>query len=726
MPEKIHRNSLKPGHKLNWYEIRKILGQGGFGITYLAHDLNLDKSVAIKEYLPIELAVREGDHSVHPVSEDHGRQYKWGLDRFIEEARTLSRFEHPNIVRVFAVFEENNTGYMVMAYEDGQSLQQLLAGRKTLEESALIKILFPILGGLELVHAAGFIHRDIKPDNIFVRHDGSPVLLDFGSARQALGAQTKTLTSLVTPGYAPFEQYYSKSDEQGPWTDIYGLGATLYRAVSGVAPMDAVDRSKSIVDGDKDYYVTALEIGKGRYSERFLNAVDHALRFKKQERPQSIGEWRTEFGVKGDLDQIRATQQMDERPTEPATRPSRPRKPRWRAASIVALVLLLLSIVVAFNRDAVHQIALNLAPAPPGPTEAEIAAAKERIALMRERARNESERQQREQRISSLLAQGETAFNAGQLLEPSNDNALAHYLELLEIVPKHPEAESGIQRIFDHYVVRADTLVKQQRYDEAERELVRADVVRPGSKEVTLIRLAIEETRTEAKRQAEIEKQRVAAEQKRLEEERKLALAKQQEEERQRLAALERKRLAEEKKRFEDEKRRLEEERRQTERARLAELERQREAKDAQRKAEAEKQAKYTRLISEAERAMNGGNHALARDKYEQVLILIENDETALAGLRFIDELQNVCKQVVGSWHWFHGGETNIHADGTIDGTWAIFSNTGTWECTEPAARKITLRWKAGGWVDSLVLSSDGRSLKGKNQHGTAVSGTRK
>lgn len=213
---KTHRNSLKPGYKLQWYEIKEILGQGGFGITYLAHDTNLDTEVAIKEYLPTELAVRDDNASVHPVSEAQQSDYSWGLERFISEARTLNRFNHPNIVRVLAVFEENNTGYLVMPYEQGESLQAILKRNKTLPESELLEILLPVIDGLEEVHAAGFIHRDIKPDNIFVRTNGSPVLLDFGSARQALGEVTRTLTSFVSPGYAPYEQYYSKSDQQGP------------------------------------------------------------------------------------------------------------------------------------------------------------------------------------------------------------------------------------------------------------------------------------------------------------------------------------------------------------------------------------------------------------------------------------------------------------------------------------------------------------------------------
>ena len=303
MADKIHRNSLKIGHQLHWYRVETILGQGGFGITYLAHDLNLDQKVAIKEYLPIELAVREQDCSVHPVSEDRGEKFTWGMDRFISEARTLNKFKHPNIVRVLNVFEANNTAYMVMEYEHGESLQAILTQRKTMEEAELINILIPILGGLQKVHESGFIHRDIKPANIFIRKDDSPVLLDFGSARQALGVAAQTLTSLVSPGYAPFEQYYSKSDQQGPWTDIYGLGATLYRAVAGVPPMDAVDRSRTILKGGRDTFVPAAEFGRGRYSDRFLLAIDHALQFKEEDRPQSIQEWQREFSVAGAAEQ---------------------------------------------------------------------------------------------------------------------------------------------------------------------------------------------------------------------------------------------------------------------------------------------------------------------------------------------------------------------------------------------------------------------------------------
>lgn len=291
------RNSLQPGHKLHWYQMEKVLGQGGFGITYLAYDTNLDQHVAIKEYLPMELAVREGDFSVYPASQAQDSRYRWGLDRFLAEARTLARFKHPAIVRVLSVFEENNTAYMVMEYQQGESLQHVLDVRGTLPEHELIALVVPLMDGLDVIHAQGFIHRDIKPSNIYIRTDGHPVLLDFGSARQALGEETQTLTSVVSPGYAPFEQYYSKSDRQGPWTDIYGLGATLYRCISGLQPMAAIDRSEAILKAERDVFVPASEIGAGKFSAGFLNAIDVALAFNEKKRPQTVSEWRPVFEI---------------------------------------------------------------------------------------------------------------------------------------------------------------------------------------------------------------------------------------------------------------------------------------------------------------------------------------------------------------------------------------------------------------------------------------------
>ena len=289
---KKHLNSLQPGHELLWYEIREIIGQGGFGITYLANDKNLDHEVAIKEYMPVDLATRNSDNEVQALSPEHEERYAWGLERFRDEAKTLGQFKHPNIVQVRNVFQANNTAYMVMDYELGESLQEILSRRKILNEEDIQQVIYPIIDGMKLVHAHGFIHRDIKPANIFIRVDGDPVLLDFGSARQAVEESRNVMTSIFSKGYAPIEQYDTEEDQQGPWTDIYAFGATMYRAIAGIPPIDAINRSTSISMAGRDTYVSAVEIGEDRYSRELLLAVDHAMQFRRQDRPQTVSEWR--------------------------------------------------------------------------------------------------------------------------------------------------------------------------------------------------------------------------------------------------------------------------------------------------------------------------------------------------------------------------------------------------------------------------------------------------
>jgi TPR repeat protein len=290
-----HLTALKPGFQLHWYEIQEILGQGGFGITYLALDKNLDHEVAIKEYMPADLAVRTEATALQPASKGHEERFHWGLRNFIEEARTLGQFKHPNIVRVRNVFEANNTAYMVMDYELGETLQEILSRRKILDEADIKTVIYPIIDGMKMIHAHGFIHRDIKPANIFIRVDGEPVLLDFGSARQALVENSGNITSIISKGYAPIEQYIGEDEKQGPWTDIYALGATIYRMISGIPPCDAINRSSAISMTSRDAYVTASEIGAGRYTKELLEAIDYALQFNQQDRPQSISEWQASF-----------------------------------------------------------------------------------------------------------------------------------------------------------------------------------------------------------------------------------------------------------------------------------------------------------------------------------------------------------------------------------------------------------------------------------------------
>jgi serine/threonine protein kinase len=272
------------------YRIKCVLGAGGFGITYLADEMALARLVTIKEYFPAEFAARSTTSQASPRSHDCAEDYKWGLERFIEEAQTLARFVHPNIVRVYRYFRANNTGYMVLHFEEGGSFKAWLRGLKRApRQPELDRILTPLLEALEMVHAGDFLHRDIAPDNIIIRKDGSPVLIDFGSARGEIATHSKTVSALVKPGYSPCEQYATDGRRQGPWTDIYALGATLYHAVSGKRPPDAPSRMVA------DEYVPARGAALSSYRLGFLAAIDKALRLEVGERPQSIGEWREQL-----------------------------------------------------------------------------------------------------------------------------------------------------------------------------------------------------------------------------------------------------------------------------------------------------------------------------------------------------------------------------------------------------------------------------------------------
>jgi len=291
-----HAHALPRGYEIEGYRIEGTLGTGGFGITYLAREVSLDRRVAIKEYLPAQVATRDSKrHSVRPVGPDDTEIFEWGLERFRGEALTLVSFRHANIVAVLRFFEANNTAYMVMDYEEGSSLGEILDDAGTLPEHEIEEILEPLLDGLDRVHRVGFLHRDIKPENIYVRADGSPVLLDFGAARLATGQHGKHLTGLVTVGYAPPEQYDSGTP-QGPWTDIYSFGATLYHAATGVVPVESTARVGALARRQPD---PLTPIGKaarrGGYSEPVLHAIEWALEVIADDRPQSVDEWREAF-----------------------------------------------------------------------------------------------------------------------------------------------------------------------------------------------------------------------------------------------------------------------------------------------------------------------------------------------------------------------------------------------------------------------------------------------
>jgi serine/threonine protein kinase len=279
------QNALPVGYTLLEYRIEAMLGAGGFGLTYLAHDANLNTKVAIKEYMPAEFAARGEDHSVQPKTAAAQKSFAWGLQRFLDESRTLASFRHSNIVRVMRFFEANHTAYMVMEFIAGKPLNEWIKERNTLDQARLTAIAIPLLDGLEVIHEAGYLHRDIKPANIFIRQDGNPVLIDFGSARMKVDPD-QNLTAVVTPGFSPLEQYHSQG-KQGPWTDIYSFAGVFYWLVTGRKPVEAAARVRG------DIMPSALNSGDRKYySAEFLAAIDWGLRPHEQDRPQSVAKWR--------------------------------------------------------------------------------------------------------------------------------------------------------------------------------------------------------------------------------------------------------------------------------------------------------------------------------------------------------------------------------------------------------------------------------------------------
>jgi serine/threonine protein kinase len=279
-----HFQALAKGVRLNQYEMIGILGAGGFGITYMARDTTLDTMVAIKEYLPGDFAVRQGNSQVTAKSSTSKGDFDWGMSRFLDEARVLAKFRHPNIVRVHQIFEANNTAYLVMDYAKGESLDDMLKRTGPLSEQQTKDILFPILDGLKRVHELGFLHRDIKPANIIIREEGGAVLIDFGAARQAVETKSRAITSIVTEGYAPLEQY-DTTGNQGAWTDIYALGGVAYKCLTGNKPPAATSRLRT------DPLVPLAIAAPGRVSKEFAAAIESALGVYENQRPENIGEF---------------------------------------------------------------------------------------------------------------------------------------------------------------------------------------------------------------------------------------------------------------------------------------------------------------------------------------------------------------------------------------------------------------------------------------------------
>ncbi|MBT2320922.1 protein kinase [Variovorax paradoxus] len=329
-PARDSAHTLAEGTRLLDYEIVGPIGEGGFGIVYLAWDHVQERHVAIKEYLPAVLASRA---SVSPgvvlKSERHGESFRVGLRSFVNEARILARFDHPALVRVLHFWEDNGTAYMAMPYYTGPTLARALAelGRPP-EEAELIDWLRPLVDALATMHALSCFHRDIAPDNILLT-DSGPVLLDFGAARRVIDGMGPSPTVVFKPGFAPIEQCgEGAAMKQGAWTDLYALASVVYMAVAGRAPVPSIERLMGAP------LQPLSELARGRYSVPFLAAVDAAMALHPHNRPQSVAEFWT---------------QLNGGRTQPAHAAPSPSKRRGRSstASALAATVLLIGLAAA-------------------------------------------------------------------------------------------------------------------------------------------------------------------------------------------------------------------------------------------------------------------------------------------------------------------------------------------------------------------------------------------
>ena len=303
-------NALADGARLAEFEVRGVIGEGGFGIVYLAWDGSLQRQVAIKEYMPATLAARTHGSLVMPRTDKSTETFALGLRSFVNEAQLLASFDHPSLLKVYRFWEANGTAYMVMPYYQGTTLKKALnALDAPPEEGWLRRQLGQLLDALDVMHGGHCYHRDIAPDNILLLDNGTPLLLDFGAARRVIGDATHALTAFLKPGYAPVEQYAEMPTmKQGPWTDLYALGSVVHYAITGRTPPESVARLVN------DTMVPLATVAAGRYSDRFLRAIDHALAVRPEARPQSAIELRDEIG----LEERRArARKADRIPTAP-------------------------------------------------------------------------------------------------------------------------------------------------------------------------------------------------------------------------------------------------------------------------------------------------------------------------------------------------------------------------------------------------------------------------
>jgi serine/threonine protein kinase len=531
-----HADALKPGTEFGSYEIKEKLWASSAGFTYRARDLDRQREVMIQEYLPAEVAVRHWS-GIHAMAlEERKDVFERGLASFLQEARVLAQLSDQHLCRVREYTEANATAYLVMDYEPGETLHDLLRHRNTrLPEQEVSHILESVLNGLQVVHAAGLLHRDICPQHIYLRDNGVPLILGFGNTHRAESVSEVRLDSRVTPGYSPVELYHD-GDQLGPWTDLYSLGAAMYRCLTGITPAEATKRVAALAQQEPDPLVAALEISGDGYGKDLSDTIDWMLNPVAKDRPDSVravldclkGQTQPErsprknkqgpgLGAKAGAAGQRQ-QALKLPPSNDATRPPRGTGLRsggsadsgehsWVKAGIAASLLAILAALVLWPEPAPEQQATSQTgpqeatqPAPAGERDTAASIDREPSIVFRqvdretflavpprlpdevnfsragdnERAALYRELEKQEKKIGQLLSAARVKLQSGQLIDPVTDNALADYRAVLAIDSDNVDARQGIDSIAEQLVRQARAALGNGDLDAAQRL---ADVV---------------------------------------------------------------------------------------------------------------------------------------------------------------------------------------------------------------------------------------------------------
>jgi len=449
------------------YVVGRVLGEpGGFGVTYLSYDRLQEKRVAIKEYMPREVAGRDTDGvSVVPHSGKGSKEFEYGKEQFLGEAKTLARFDHANIVSVQDFFEGNGTAYLVMEYYEGKPLDQYLADQPggRMDPEIATEIMLRVLDGLKDVHKEGYLHRDVKPENVYLTAEGRPILIDFGAARQAVGERSRSLSVVMTEGYAPYEQY-SKQGNQGPHTDVYGCGATLYRMVTGEKPPPATDRvmedrleeprdlnpevpkglSRGIVEalamGDEERIPTA-EVFQDRLRAGLQGEIAAPSSEEREPTADASPEKTSAEGSEGLRDDTVENPSPDYEQTQAREKNAEGGRHGWSTVAIGALIVLALGL--GGMAVALYPLSEEVVQTTEGqPTEQ---SATEGSASEVEGEPSFGEEEQ--SKTSRFLDAARGHLEAGRLTKPEGANALAAVRQLLNRNPGSEEAQRLLGQI---------------------------------------------------------------------------------------------------------------------------------------------------------------------------------------------------------------------------------------------------------------------------------------